>query len=112
MNGIRSAAAIGGSTALRIAIRSAVTSAPLKPSTEMPGSSHAAISSAAAVSTQVEQDRQRPVAQPGRLPAGLLAHAAGVDTAGQAPDALVPAAAAATSVPSISRTKKMMMFTQ
>ena len=55
MNGIRSAAASGGSAALRIAIRSAVTSAPLKPSTEMPGSSQAATSSAAAVSTHVSR---------------------------------------------------------
>ena len=56
MNGIRSAAAIGGSAALRIAIRSAVTSAPLKPSTEMPGRSQAAIrAAAAAVSTHVSR---------------------------------------------------------
>ncbi len=55
MNGIRSAAASGGSAALRIAIRSAVTSAPLKPSTEMPGSSQAATSSDAAVWTHVSR---------------------------------------------------------
>ena len=55
MNGSRSAATIGGRIAFRIAISSAATTAPPKPSTETPGTIAAATSSAAALSEPRER---------------------------------------------------------
>ena len=57
MNGMRSAAMIGGISALRIAIRSAATTAPPNPLTETPGTIHAATSSAAAETSHETRSR-------------------------------------------------------
>ena len=57
MNGNRSAATIGGRIALRTAISRAATTAPQKPSTATPGTSLAAISRAAALSSHETRSR-------------------------------------------------------
>ena len=78
MNGRRSAATIGGSSALRIAITSAATSAPPKLSTDASGTIVAATSNAAAETIQARRTRKgricgRPGLQAGRSPyAGWL----------------------------------------
>jgi hypothetical protein len=55
MNGIRNAAASGGSAAFRIAITSAVITAPPNPSIDTPGTTAAAASSAAAATSHVRR---------------------------------------------------------
>ena len=79
MNGSRSDASIGGSTALSTAIAAAPANAAPVVSSPKPGSTHAATVSDAAATSQPTSTAERPQAQAVGLPGRLLAVGPGLD---------------------------------
>ena len=77
MNGMRSAATIGGTIAFRTAMRRDATTAPPKPWTAIPGTRYAATSSDAAATSHESRSRKgrkrgRSGFQAGRSPCGAV----------------------------------------